>query len=159
MDTSSEPTGSDSFNSARGSISSRARGVRISWFKRSFSRRSKVKRNPNVGKTFPFSKSLLKLFVFGVKNFCKFLLLHIDNLHGNFQFGFNTVFGKLNAFYYNDIKIKITKKENEKHSHYLQTGSEKNKSQGRPRRTQREQTLSFGATMHDFSGWSGLAVL
>ena len=34
-----------------------------------------------------------------------------------------------------------------------------NKSQGRPKRTQREQTLSFGATMHDFSKWSGLAVL
>ena len=34
-----------------------------------------------------------------------------------------------------------------------------NKSQNRPRRTQREQTLSFNATMHDFSGWSGLAVL
>ena len=25
--------------------------------------------------------------------------------------------------------------------------------------THREQTLSFGATMHDFSGWSGLVVL
>ena len=34
-----------------------------------------------------------------------------------------------------------------------------NKSQGRPRRTQREQTLSFGATIHDFSKWSGLVVL
>ena len=34
-----------------------------------------------------------------------------------------------------------------------------NKSQGRPRRTQREQILLFGATMHDFSKWSGLVVL
>ena len=34
-----------------------------------------------------------------------------------------------------------------------------NKSQARPRRTQREQILLFDATMHDFSGWSGLAVL
>ena len=34
-----------------------------------------------------------------------------------------------------------------------------NKSQSRPKRTQREQTLSFGVTMHDSSGWSGLAVL
>ena len=34
-----------------------------------------------------------------------------------------------------------------------------NKSQCRPRRTQREQILSFGATMHDFSGWSKLVVL
>ena len=34
-----------------------------------------------------------------------------------------------------------------------------NRSQGRPRRTQREQTLSFNATMHDFSKWSGLVVL
>ena len=34
-----------------------------------------------------------------------------------------------------------------------------NKSQGRPKRTQRKQTLSSGATMHDFPGWLGLAVL
>ena len=34
-----------------------------------------------------------------------------------------------------------------------------NKSQGRPKRTQREQILLFGATMHDFSKWSGLVVL
>ena len=34
-----------------------------------------------------------------------------------------------------------------------------NKSQNRPKRTQREQTLSFGVTKHDFSKWLGLAVL
>ena len=34
-----------------------------------------------------------------------------------------------------------------------------NKSQNRPKRTQREQILLFGATMYDFSKWSGLAVL
>ena len=34
-----------------------------------------------------------------------------------------------------------------------------NKSQNRPKRTQRKQTLLSGATMHDFSKWSGLVVL
>ena len=34
-----------------------------------------------------------------------------------------------------------------------------NKSQCRPKRTQREQTLSFDMTIHDFSKWSGLVVL
>ena len=53
----------------------------------------------------------------------------------------------------------ISEKNHQKHNHYSHTGSEMNKSQNRPKRIQREQTLLFGATMHDFSGWSGLVVL
>ena len=41
MDISSEPTSSDSFKPTKRSISSKTRKVRISWFKKSFSRRSK----------------------------------------------------------------------------------------------------------------------
>ena len=91
-------------------------------------------------------KNLLKLFVFGIENFCEFLLLHINNLHGIF----NSVLTRFFAISIRFITT-ISKKDYQKHNHYSQTGSEKNKSQNRPKRIQREQTLLFGATMHDFS--------
>ena len=109
MDIFSELINSDSFNPTGKSISSKVRKMRISWFKKSFSRRSK--KNSNVGKTFPFSKNLLKLFMFCIKNLREILLFHINNLHGSFPFGFDTVFGNFNAFYYyiTTSKKKITK--------------------------------------------------
>ena len=55
--------------------------------------------------------------------------------------------------------ITTSKKDQQKHSHYLQINSEKNKSQNRPKRTNRKQILLFNTMMHDFSKWSDLIVL
>ena len=75
----------------------------------------------------------------------------INGFDGNFQIKIHTIFSFFDAFI-ETIKNKNKNKQN----HYSRINSAKNKSQSR---TQREQTLSFGATMHDFSKLSGLVVL
>ena len=110
-----------------------------------------IKRKPNFPQPFLFRNGLLEFpvfhpnmlnsklhfFPFGIcwfdcgKNFHVF---GINGFDGNLQIRFHTIFGFFNTFYWNNQKQKKIKN----HSFYYQTDSDINKSQGRPKRTQRE---------------------
>ena len=118
MDIFSELPNSDSFNPTKKSISSKIRKMRISWFKNSFSRRSKETQMSE--KRFRLTKVYWSSLYFVSKkiaNFCCFTSTICMEIFNSVLIRFLTISMR--------FIIRISKKKYQRHSHYLQTGFEK----------------------------------